>query len=148
MSERSDYIYKVREAAGHMRTAIEGLMKADLKKLPVSFEHFPAGACGDTSLFLGAYLKELGCGDFCYMSGDLDECTHAWLEGAGLIIDITADQFNDFPQKVFVAEESKFHGGFKNIDSDSESVDLLLTGTGDSLFHSYKFIRSFLMHTL
>lgn len=122
---RSEEIYK---AAEEVRSAIE---RADRASLPITFENFPRGSCGDATLILGTHLKSLGFGPFNYVVGDRgNQCegtwhSHAWLEGEGLVIDITADQFPEFPHKVFVAPTSSFHETF-----DSEA-------THEADFHIY-----------
>ena len=35
-----------------------------------SFEYFPAGACGDASIFPGQFLPDDGLGDWEYVKGD------------------------------------------------------------------------------
>lgn len=98
-----------------MRTAIE-LLPVNTRSATLT--HFPAGACGDSSLLLGAYLHDLGFGGFRYVSaarGDRDDNTwtsHAWLERGRLIVDITADQFPDAPSGVIVSHRSRWHKEF------------------------------------
>lgn len=97
------------------RNAIE---KTDKKRLPISFEDFPDGSCGDAVLLLGHYLKNQGFGEFDYMLGELDTeingqyPSHTWLQREKLIVDITADQFEDFNDPVFVQSYSPWHQKF------------------------------------
>lgn len=52
--------------------------------------------------------------------------SHAWLEGQSLIVDITADQFQEFPHKVFVGASSDFHSTFEveeRFDADFRIYD-------------------------
>ena len=105
-------IEELTEVAACFRDAIE---RCDVSQLPVTFENFPFGSCGDAVLLLGTYLRKNGHGDFYYMSaesGDASKntyCTHAWLEKDGLIIDITADQFRDTGDKVIVSTDRTWH---------------------------------------
>ena len=59
---------------------------------------FPRGSCGDACELLGEYLSDAGLGRWTYKCGwDSEERrrSHAWLEQDEIIIDITADQFDD-----------------------------------------------------
>lgn len=110
-------IKRVREAAVRVRRAIESIACEDL---PITFSHFPSGACGDASLLLGTYLEDqCGFGSFDYISGERgshDQGTwtsHAWLQRGDLVVDITADQFPDAPAPVIVAAPSLWHRAFE-----------------------------------
>lgn len=91
------------------RTAIE---ICDKRILPVTFQTFPRGACGDASLLLAKYLEESGYGSFKYVLGKRNEVSHAWLENDATIVDITADQFTEISEPVIVAVDSKWHSSF------------------------------------
>lgn len=97
------------------RNAIE---MTDKKSLPISLQEFPHGSCGDAVLLLGHYLSKQGFGKFDYMLGDLDYeiggyyPSHSWLQQKKLIVDITADQFDDFSDPVFVETHSPWHERF------------------------------------
>ena len=80
------------------------------------FKDFPNGCCGDTALLLGKYLHEKGFGIPYYVSGWMGKKSHAWLELDGLIIDITADQFENISETVIVVRESDFHEEFKEVE--------------------------------
>lgn len=106
---------RIKAHATAFRDAIE---RCDRGALGISFTHFPRGSCGDVTPLLGTYLKEVGAGTFQYILGARGEgvsrSTHAWLEGDGLIIDITADQFDDAPRKrVIVSTSSPWHDSFE-----------------------------------
>jgi hypothetical protein len=102
-------IEAVRDLATRARRAFEqgGF---ELKTL----QGFPAGACGDASEMLGQLLDDLGLGRWRYTSFQ-NMPSHAWLEGDGWIIEITADQFNDWPQyapaqpDVLVTQDRTWH---------------------------------------
>lgn len=74
------------------------------------------GCCGDSSNLLAAYLADQGFHNFDYVLGYFKRPngpSHAWLEGEGLIIDITGDQFIDRVQDglppVFVSRSAAWH---------------------------------------
>lgn len=70
------------------------------------------GSCGDASLLLGKYLKDIGFGDFDCWSGRLGKKSHTWLQQNNLIIDITPDQFAGMTITVIVSSKSLFHKSF------------------------------------
>lgn len=84
-----------------------------------ALEQFPHGACGEASDLLAMYLSDHGMGEFEYVSGERerDDHSHGWLEQAGLIIDITADQFGDGQPEVLVTTERAFHSQFDPVVS-------------------------------
>lgn len=75
---------------------------------------FPRGSCGDSSILLGEYLHQKGWGIWDYVGGEResDLHSHAWLEKDGLIIDITADQFDGMDEAVIVSRDSSWHRQF------------------------------------
>jgi hypothetical protein len=102
--------------ASDFRAAIE---RAERARLPISFERFPRGSCGDAALLLGTYLLEVKTLEFQYMLGErhYDDSgfphSHAWLQRGSLIIDITADQFPDKRARVIVSRKSSWHETFR-----------------------------------
>ncbi|MCM2357045.1 MAG: hypothetical protein NDI77_02770 [Geobacteraceae bacterium] len=92
----------------------------------ITLQNFPFGACGDAALLLAKYLQENEYGDFDYVLGEREGCSHAWLQQESLIIDITADQFEDQKATVIVTEDhswhSLFNGEIQNI-ADFEIYD-------------------------
>lgn len=82
-----------------MREAIE---RMDTKSLSAQFRMFPGGACGAASDVLGTYLDELGYTPIYrvlrYFRTTGQKQSHVWLEYDNLLIDITADQFNNHPE--------------------------------------------------
>lgn len=119
------------------RNAIE---KTDKTKLPVTFESFPGGSCGETVLLLGHYLISKGFGEFDYMLGELDSeiedqgPSHAWLQQKKLIVDITADQFEDFNDPIFVKSHSLWHENF-NGEVEHEADFFIYQGTDNHTFN-------------
>lgn len=69
---------------------------------------------------LAEYFRTQGFDRFEVVSGERRKgkgplrrwTSHAWLEGYGLVVDITADQFADVSTKVIVVTGSAWHGRF------------------------------------
>ena len=99
-----DILY-LKELSLQFRNAI---ISYGIKKLPISFHEFPLGSCGDVSLILGKYFDEMGLGQFDYVCGEIDGKTHAWLEKDGIIVDITADQFNEIADEIIVTTNNDY----------------------------------------
>ena len=93
------------------------LIRRALEQIAYTLEglqSFPRGACGNASVLLGEWLIRKGFEGIEYVSGSSDEFkTHAWLECDGLIIDITADQFDMGMPPVFVSRDRSFHNQFQ-----------------------------------
>jgi hypothetical protein len=77
-------------------------------------KNFPHGSCGDTSILLGQYLFDQSLGLWEYTGGqrEPDLFSHALVEQGGLIVDITADQFDDVSEPVIVTRDRSWHGQF------------------------------------
>lgn len=140
-------ILRIEELARRMRFAIESLSR---EKLPISMSEFPAGACGDVCLLLGAYFKDRGVSGFEYIAGergnqrDSTWTSHAWLARESLIVDITADQFEDAPGKIIVSGNSAWHRTFK---AERAQPSNFREWSGPGTYHLYK-IYSLLHETL
>jgi hypothetical protein len=94
-----------------IRTAFEQMDKSNL---PVTFNDFPRGACGDTCEVLAEILKELGHGSFQYIAGRRESGnSHAWLECNSTIIDITADQFDEISDPVYIGPSNPWYQSFE-----------------------------------
>ncbi len=106
---------QIRDAASQLRQLLDSMPRSEL---PLAMREFPRGACGDTSLLLGALLADRGFRGFLCVSAErglIAEGTwtsHAWLASGSLAVDITADQFPDAPAAVIVARESAWHAQF------------------------------------
>lgn len=65
------------------------------------------------SMLLGEYLRNASLGDFQTRTGRRDvgdySQSHAWLEQDGLLVDITADQFDEIDEPVIVTTDSPWH---------------------------------------
>lgn len=104
-------VKEIRKAAVDFRKSIEFCGAS----LGIAFENFPSGSCGDTVPLLGTYLIDLNFGNFQYMLGNYGNHekgtwkSHAWLQSNDLIIDITADQFDEITEKVIVEKDALWH---------------------------------------
>jgi hypothetical protein len=103
------HITRILGLSAEFRAAIEVTSRPNL---PITFENFPRGSCGDAILLLAKFLEENECGSFHYVLGEREERSHAWLEQCDLIVDITGDQFADMPHPVFVKRRSRWHASF------------------------------------
>lgn len=94
-----------------IRAAFERLDKSNL---PVTFRNFPRGACGDTCEVLAEILKEHGHGTFQYVVGRRENgISHAWLQSDAVIVDITADQFDEISEPVYLGPLNSWHQSFE-----------------------------------
>jgi hypothetical protein len=136
---------EVLHIASQVRGAIEALPAS---KRPITFSHFPRGACGDCCLILGTYFEEeCGFPPFHYVSAERGSksdntwSSHAWLECGDLIVDITADQFPDAPSGVIVSRSSAWHDGFE-VDHRSKSNLKHWSGQGTChVLHLYSYVK-------
>ncbi len=101
---------EIREAATIFRAAILRCPRSDLPTL----KNFPHGSCGDASILLGQYLLDHSLGLWEYIGGEREQDlhSHAWLERDGLIVDITADQFDDIDEPVITTHDRGWHAQF------------------------------------
>ncbi|NKJ72850.1 hypothetical protein GFL38_11360 [Rhizobium leguminosarum bv. viciae] len=90
----------------------------------LTLQSFPEGACGDASILLAHHLTQHGFGPFRYMCGRRDDATHTWLSDGELIIDITADQFDDFDVPVFVSSTSSWHDSLDGRDMHEAAISV------------------------
>ena len=95
----------------------EAILASDRSRLIVSLRDFPRGSCDDTSLLLARYLRARGHGDFRSISGRRGYETHVWLKQGKLVIDLTGNQFCDWPHGlVYVGEECGWFASFSGVD--------------------------------
>lgn len=97
---------------------------------------FPKGWCGLASRVLGAFLiYNFPDQKFEYVCGESEKVgSHAWIEYHGIVLDVTADQFNDCKEPVIVEayHNSLLHQSFpirsqrlcseKDIENNEESI--------------------------
>ena len=105
---------RIRELAKRFREAI---LKCDRVELPLSLADFPNCSCADASILLGTYFKDNGIDGFNLIKGKRGEGksleTHYWLEKDDMLVDITADQFEDINERIVVTEtDSRLYGTF------------------------------------
>ena len=86
---------------------------ASFEQLGIQFENYPAGSCGAASELLAEYLHSKGFGIFSYVSVGNNGSSHAWLEQDGLIIDITAGQFEGSSEAFRVTKETGWYEKFQ-----------------------------------
>ena len=79
------------------------------------FPSFPEGCCTWASIFVGNFLiEEYGLCPLRTHSDSLHSgISHEWVLLEGIIIDITADQFDDSAGSVIVKKESAWHKKLK-----------------------------------
>jgi len=95
MEELIIFVHKV-------KTALED---EAIKKGFIGFHDFPLGACMDASTLLGILLYRNGFGVYQLISAtnEKGKCfSHSWLENEKYLIDITANQFNNWPDQPLV----------------------------------------------
>jgi hypothetical protein len=88
-------------------------------KRPERLATFPHGSCGDTAMIMGTYLIRKGHAKAEYVVGVDGQHSHAWLECDGIIIDITADQFEDEIVPVLVTRDRTWHSLFAGQERQS-----------------------------
>lgn len=97
--------HEINETASRIRKVLE---KNRDNTSDINFTDFPRGACGVTSELLGRYFRDFMNMEAYYVEASRDDdCTHAWVTIENLIIDITADQFDQEP--VIVSYNSPWH---------------------------------------
>jgi hypothetical protein len=132
----------IHDFAVRFRAALDHL---DRESLSVGLQQFPLGACGDSSLLLGRALIERGLGEFRYICGHNQAGgnfeSHAWLASHGIIVDITADQFNEGMPPVFVGKDPGWYRKWSNrTDLGAGDYRLWNEGSAGELGRSYKLI--------
>jgi hypothetical protein len=107
------------EAIWRLATKLRGAIEASpTSSRPIRVREFPNGSCGEASYILGAFLADNGIRGFKYQSGKNFTVPnrfyyHAWLERNGLVVDITADQFEfDYPP-VLISRSDRWYEEFE-----------------------------------
>ena len=106
MMQDSMDVNEIKKIVANFRNAI--FKTKDISPL-IGLRDFPEGGCGDSSLLLGHHLNKLGYESLLYISGYKGDCSHAWIEMGNLIVDITADQFEEIDEEVVVTTSDKWH---------------------------------------
>lgn len=125
----------IRATAINFRGAVQQCGK-QLKA--ITLQQFPHGSCGDASDLLGMYFKQSLMVECEYVVGWAQGKTHAWLELATVIIDITADQFGN--EAVIVSSDSQFHRQFEIDDRRVPDISGVTQPQLQYLQHDYELI--------
>ncbi len=120
------------------------LIRCERNKLLITLQDFPHGSCGDASYLLAKYLEEQGCGKFEYVLGKriADLYSHAWLEQKGIIIDITADQFEGQNCSVLVTSDKSWHSQFVEEERQVADFELFNHSASSDLRRSYNQVKN------
>ncbi len=113
------------------------IIQCEPTKLYITLQNFPRGACGDAALLLAKYLENNGYGQFDYVLGNRDGHRHAWIQQKDLIIDITADQFEDQDCSVIVSYNHMWHSSFLGKIQHVADLETYDSSTKINLIDSY-----------
>lgn len=129
------HINDIEASAQRFRRALDEIHE----HLGVPFDQFPRGCCGDTSELLAAFLTDAGLGIFRYVSGWREDgsTSHAWLEQEGVVVDVTADQFEDYIGRPFVTTDRTWHTQFLRRQDARENGDFREAGEPPHLVNAY-----------
>jgi hypothetical protein len=122
--ERSRHVYKIASAVREIAEEVS----VEIVKGPGWFPQspFPSGWCQDTSRALGKLLKDRGEVGFMLVFGRRPydhRKTHVWLERAGVIVDITADQFSrEISSPIIVTTDRSWHAGWEHKEQELDDV--------------------------
>jgi len=144
---------ELRSIALSVRNKIEQVIE-ELSYVDIELKNFPSGACEVASVILGLYLQSEHGVHVVQSVGkrslfnDNGENNHVWLTVNGsLIIDITADQFDDFHEPVFVGTESVFHDTFEEYDTRPIDFSYLIRGGSEGYSGVYQNVSNSLKST-
>ncbi|GFO53188.1 hypothetical protein GMSM_01950 [Geomonas sp. Red276] len=119
----------------------EALVRSARKGVSLpTLRDFPRGSCADASLLLAKHLQEKGWGAAFLVVGERRGQRHAWLGLLDVIIDITADQFEDQPCTVIVSTESSWHSTFNGQVSGVADFCLYAPASAFALAAAYEAI--------
>ncbi|MFA0539034.1 hypothetical protein AB4518_21875 [Vibrio sp. 10N.222.54.E8] len=112
----------------------------------VELQRFPSGSCEVSSVILGLYLRDKYAVNVVQSVGkrpspecEYSENNHVWLTvNETIVVDITADQFDDCLEKVFVGRDSAFHDTFEVYDTRPVDFSCLLRRGSEGYGHIYK----------
>lgn len=135
---------RIEEISTRFREAIVSTPRSNFPwNSSMSTSQFPSGCCGDASQTLATYLhSELGiiC-DYIQgkKGGKYNEIgSHGWLEIKGIVIDITADQFNDRGyelQDVYVGPKTDWYESFETcVTKDGRHTSLRDKGSLEAVY--------------
>jgi hypothetical protein len=96
-----------------VRKALENAAKCNMVPDQM-FCLFPHGACLTSTIVLAQYLFRFDDKkEFLIVRGWNQNTSHAWLEYNGYAIDVTADQFPEIDEPVYITADRKFHSQFQ-----------------------------------
>lgn len=104
-------IDKIKKLSCELRNAITK-MSADEFPNSEFLLDYPRGCCGDASNLLAKYFRDNGI-ECEYVWGMCGQQSHAWLECDNLIVDITADQFDEIKEEILITAYKSWHRKFK-----------------------------------
>ncbi|MCP1161350.1 hypothetical protein [Bacillus infantis] len=107
---------------------------------------FPRGRCGDTSDLFGKYLADHGLISE-YVYGFSDTQSHGWIEIEGLIIDLTADQFEGISEKMLITNNRHWHSKFGNQIRRQADFNAVMEFNDNRLYSLYKLITNNISNT-
>ena len=101
----------IRNAATRFRSAIEA---TDFSGYDLNLYKFPKDCCHHAAALLRLYLFDQDLGLFDKAEGQRpDGRQHVWLRREDILIDITADQFDEGEAKVIVTRHSPWHAAWQ-----------------------------------
>ncbi len=127
----------------------DAILKCDLSELCSSLTSFPIESCADASMLLGTYLIDNGIGAFNLIKGKRGEGnfleTHYWLERDNIIVDITANQFDDVNEEVVITGlDSSWYNSFKKeIRQEANFRNIPFKDIRNMLSANYDYILQF-----
>lgn len=97
--------------------------RPQIKNSCISLNEFPYGCCMDASILLGKLMIEYGYEDFNLIGTNWDVLpTHAWLQNKEFIIDITADQFESWPNQELILPRHPLPSHYARYTITSENL--------------------------
>ena len=129
---------RIRELAQAVRDALE---RADKRRLPLHLQDFPHGSCGDSELLVAKLLRQHNHEPaFDFMNGRRGDGWHAWIQQGGLIVDISADQFDDYAEPVTVVRGSKWHEALRPERRCTADLDAFTGGATREVRAAYRYL--------
>lgn len=113
----------IRTVATRFRAAIEA---TDFGGHDFNLTNFPKDCCHHAAALLRLYLFDQGLGLFDKAEGRRpDGREHVWVRQNDIVIDITADQFDEGQAKVIVTRHSPWHAAWQLAESRSTDEAML-----------------------
>ncbi|OCH02722.1 hypothetical protein [Aliivibrio fischeri] len=140
---------ELKTVATLVRELIENVI-SEYSYVDIELQSFPSGACEVSSVILGLYLKEnyelkivQSVGKRSALDDEYSNNNHVWLTvNDSIIVDITADQFDDCSSKVFVGSNSGFHNTFEIYDTRPLDFSYLIRRGSEGYGKVYKEVVS------